>query len=452
MARAATGLAVVVADRITRARGRLAGARVLLVVGAGNNGGDALFAGAWLARRGAAVRWLALSEHVHTDGLAALQAAGGRAADPEEPTGWAGWADVALDAVVGIGGRPGLRSEAAVTFATLAAHGVPVIAVDLPSGVDPDTGETPDLHVRAEATVTFGTHKVATLVDPAARACGEVHLVDIGLDETLPEDAEIGVWEAADVAAALRVPSAGDHKYTRGVVGVRAGSAQYPGAGVLCVAGAAVGLAGMVRYVGDDAVTAEVRRRFPEVVGAGRVQAWAVGSGGGDGARAALQAALADGVPVVVDADAVIHARDLFAPGHGHDVVLTPHAGELAVLLDADRADVEARPLHHARAAVARHEVTVLLKGARTLVVTPQGRSWVNTTGNPWLGTAGSGDVLAGLVAALAATGLPLPDAAAMGAWLHGRAAEELGGPFTAGDLPHAIREVSRALMARVGE
>lgn len=455
MARAATGLAVTVADWLRQRRGRLLGARVLLVVGAGSNGGDALFAGAWLARRGVAVRWMALSTSTHTAGTDALHIAGGRPCPVEEVAAQAEWADVALDAVVGIGGRPGLSPAATHVFGVLAAHGVDVIAVDLPSGVDPDTGETPrdGRHVQAAMTVTFGTHKVATLVDPAASACGEVRLVDIGLDETVePGSAEVTLWEATDVAAALRVPGRADHKYTRGVVGIRAGSSTYPGAGVLCVAGAATGLAGMVRFVGDEDVAARVRARFPEVVGSGRVQAWAVGSGGAHGAREHLVAALDDGVPVVADADAVGHARDLLTPGHGHDVLLTPHAGELAHLLGVDRTDVEARPVHHARAAAARWEATVLLKGNRTVVVSPTGHVHVAAAGTGWLGTAGSGDVLAGLIAALAATGLPLADAGAAGAWLHGRAAREIDGPLVAGDLPHQISEVSRRLLGGVGE
>ena len=206
-----------------------------------------------------------------------------------------------LDGIVGIGGRPGLRPDAERVVARFA--GTPVVAVDVPSGVDVDTGRLEGAHVRADVTVTFGTHKVAHLVDPAAEACGVVHLVDIGLD--LPE-ADLTALQAADVAALLPVPRADDHKYTRGVVGVRAGSEDYPGAAVLCTAGAASGLAGMVRYVG--AAADPVRAAHPDVVvGTGRVQAWVVGSGGSGDAEQALADALVDGVPVVADADAIQH-------------------------------------------------------------------------------------------------------------------------------------------------
>ena len=194
--------------------------------------------------------------------------------------------DVVLDGIVGIGGRPGLRPDAERVVARFA--GTPVVAVDVPSGVEVDTGRVDGPHVRADVTLTFGTHKVAHLVDPAAEACGVVHLVDIGLD--LPE-ADVTALQAADIADLLPVPRADDHKYTRGVVGVRAGSEDYPGAAVLCTAGAAAGLAGMVRYVG--AAADQVRAAHPDVVvGTGRVQAWVVGSGGSGDAEQALDDAL----------------------------------------------------------------------------------------------------------------------------------------------------------------
>src|SRR5690606_25295083 len=158
-----------------------------------------LFAGAALARRGVAVLILPLGSPLHAPGLAAAQAAGARLVDLDEAQQFA--PQVVVDGIVGIGGHPGLRPDAEATFAAL--DGVPVIAVDLPSGVDTETGETPGSHVSAELTITFGTHKVATLVDPAASACGEVVLVDIGL--ALPEPT-VEVLEARDVAALLPVP------------------------------------------------------------------------------------------------------------------------------------------------------------------------------------------------------------------------------------------------------
>lgn len=433
MQRAAAGLAYAVLDLLGSGYGR----RVLLLVGSGDNGGDALFAGAMLARRGTAVEALLLSpEKAHAAGQAALRAAGGRVvADLDR----AHTPDVVVDGIVGIGGKGGLREEAARAVQQL--RGIPVVAVDVPSGVDVDTGEVDGPHVEAAVTVTFGTHKVAHLVDPAARAAGAVHLVDIGLD--LPE-AAVTALQAEDVARLLPVPDAAAHKYSRGVVGVRAGSAQYPGAGVLCVSGASCGLVGMVRY--DGGAPDAVRAAHPEIVaGAGQVQAWVVGSGGGEGAAEALSESLADGVPVVVDADALAHLDGpLGVPG-----LLTPHAGELARMLGVERAAVEARQLHFAREAARRFAAVVLLKGRRTLVAAPDGRVRVSTSGVPWLATAGSGDVLAGLCGALLAAGLDPFDAGAAGAWLHGAAAAHAGagGPVTAPEVAAALPVVSRMLL-----
>lgn len=431
MQRAAHGLALAVADLLGSTYGR----RVVLLVGSGDNGGDALHAGALLARRGAGVEAWLLGSSAHEGGLAALRAAGGRTAEPH-----ASRPDVVLDGIVGIGGRPGL-SEAA-RHALALVEGAPVVAVDTPSGVDVDTGETPDDHVRADLTVTFGTHKPCHLVDPAAQACGVVQLVDIGLGPSLPE-APVESLRAADVARLLRVPGPDDHKYTRGVVGVRAGSATYPGAGLLSVSGAACGLAGMVRYVGDTAVADRVREAHPEVVGAGRVQAWVVGSGGGDAAGEELAAALSDGVPTVVDADALGHLDE-----GREDLVLTPHAGELAAMLGVERGEVEARQLEHARRAAERWGCTVVLKGRHTLVTRPDGRTRVTTTGTPWLGTAGAGDVLGGVIGALLATGLDPWDAASAGSWLHGAAATlvSAGGPIVAGQVAGGTAGVVRGL------
>ncbi|GAB3771281.1 hydroxyethylthiazole kinase-like uncharacterized protein yjeF [Nocardioides ginsengisegetis] len=435
MQRAAAGLAYAVIDLLGSAYGR----RVRLLVGSGDNGGDALYAGALLARRGAAVDAVLLSERVHEAGLAAFRAAGGRVVPPTERPGALSAArpEVVVDGIVGIGGRPGLRPDAVEALAACA--GVPIVAVDVPSGVDVDTGELDGPHVEAAVTVTFGTHKVAHLVDPASRACGAVHLVDIGLD--LPE-APVEALQAADVAQLIPRPDPDAHKYTRGVVGIRAGSAAYPGAGLLSVAGASTGLCGMVRYVGE--VADRVREAHPEVVGEGRVQAWVVGSGGGESAGDALATARQDGVPLVVDADALAHVDGPL----GVPAVLTPHAGELAAMTGADRAAIEVAPLAHVRRAAERYDAVVLLKGRHTLVATPAGRVRVTTTGLPWLATAGAGDVLGGLIGALLAAGLTPYDAASVGSWLHGAAATLAsgGGPLVAGDVarlvPHVVRDL----------
>ena len=313
MQRAAHGLAYAVLDLLGSAYGR----RVLLLVGAGDNGGDALHAGAVLARRGARVEAWLLSDTAHEAGLAALRAAGGRvtrspSAVPAPPPPPAPRSSSTASSGSGAAGDCDPRPREALARVA----GIPVVAVDTPSGVEVDTGEIDGDHVTADLTVTFGTHQVAHLVDPAARACGAVHLVDLGLD--LPP-ATVEALQAADVARLLPRPDEVAHKYTRGVVGVRAGSAAYPGAALLSVGGAASGLVGMVRFVGDDAVAATVREVHPEVVGAGRVQAWVVGSGSGDDAARHLAEAVADGVPVVVDADALAHLQRPAARPDGPD-------------------------------------------------------------------------------------------------------------------------------------
>lgn len=190
MKRAASGLAYAIADLL----GGTYGARVLLAVGAGNNGGDALYAGAFLARRGAKVDAVLLDpDKVHRGGLAALRGAGGGVVDaPRGPY------DVAVDGIVGIGGHGPLRDQAREVVDRVGD--VAWVAVDVPSGVEVDSGQVTGAHVRATLTVTFGTHKPALLVDPAAQACGAVHLVDIGLD--LP-DADVRALQAEDVAALL---------------------------------------------------------------------------------------------------------------------------------------------------------------------------------------------------------------------------------------------------------
>ncbi len=442
MQRASAGLAHAVLDFL----GTAYGARVLLLVGSGDNGGDALHGGALLARRGVVVEALLLDpERAHGSGLTALRQAGGRVVATLPPARRR--PDVVLDGIVGIGGHGGLREPAARLVEALGEElgDVPVIAVDTPSGVDCDTGRVEGPHVRAAVTVTFGTHKAAHLVDPAAMACGVVHLVGLGLD--LPAPAVVALQED-DVRALLPRPAPDAQKYTRGVVGVRAGSEQYPGAGVLCVSGAGAGLAGMVRYLGGAADL--VRATHPEVVvGEGRVQAWVVGSGGGSDAEQALADSLADGVPVVVDADGLQHVTGpLPVPA-----LLTPHAGELARMLGVERAEVEADQLHHARLAARRFGAVVLLKGRHTLVAEPGGRVQVTTTGPAWLATAGAGDVLAGVCGSLLAAGLSPFDAGSVGSWLHGTAAVTAGGgsgggPVTASDVARAVPGVCRTLLA----
>lgn len=452
MQRAATGLASACADLL----GGVYGRRVLVVAGSGNNGGDALFASARLARRGAQVDALLLSpDQVHTGGLAALRGAGGRVVqgvDTSRAT------DLALDGIVGIGASGGLRPEAAAVWERVSGLGCSVVAVDVPSGIGVDDGTVDGDCVRADLTVTFGAYKVGLLVGAGAEHAGAVHLVDIGLGPHLPAPT-VRALTAGTAARWLEpaVPGSSSHKYTRGVVGVAAGSAEFTGAGLLAVAAASCGLAGMVRYSGPDEVADLVRVRHPEVVvGAGRVQAWVVGSGGGGDAATVLARAGNDGVPLVVDADALQHLDGPL----GVPALLTPHAGELARMLDTERDVVERDPLGSATLAADRFDAAVLLKGNRTVVAAPAAPAggprqvYVNTTGTPWLGTAGAGDVLSGLCGALlAALDAEPVRVGALAAWLHGAAATLAsgGGPITATDVAAALPEVIRDVLREAG-
>ncbi|MET0422714.1 MAG: NAD(P)H-hydrate dehydratase [Actinoplanes sp.] len=430
--------------------GGVYGARVLLLVGSGDNGGDTLYAGAALARRGAQVRALLLSpERVHLAGLAALRQAGGFTVRdlPDR-------ADLVLDGIVGIGASGGLRPPAAAIVATLGelrgrtGTRAAVVAVDVPSGVAVDTGDVPGDAVTADVTVTFGCLKAAHVLGAAAARCGQIDLIDIGLGPALRGDPAVRIPDAEDIAGWWPQPGPTSDKYTRGVAGIATGSAKYPGAAILSVGGALAGPTGMIRYAGS--AHEEVVRAHPSVVAAprisdaGRVQTWVCGSGLGtdDEARTTLRSVLATSVPVVLDADALTmlvdgrHADDLRRDA---PLVITPHDGEFKRLAGeapgADRVGAACK-------LAAWVNAVVLLKGDRTIVATPAGEVWVNPTGSSALATAGSGDVLAGLLGSLLASGLPAERAAIMAAYVQGRAgrwaAEE--GPVTAPDVVAALR------------
>ncbi|MGR6924051.1 NAD(P)H-hydrate dehydratase [[Actinomadura] parvosata] len=455
MQRAAAGLAAVCADLL----GRVYGRRVVLLVGSGDNGGDALYAGERLARRGARVEAVLAGSKTHEAGLRALLDAGGRVA--EAPAVEA--ADLIIDGLVGIGASGALREPyARLAQEANAARGT-VVAVDVPSGVDASSGRVAGAAVRAGVTVTMGAYKTGLLVDPGAAFAGRVELCDIGLGPYLP-DPDVAALTGRDVDGLLPRPGGESDKYRRGVLGVAAGSDLFTGAAVLAVGGALRGGAGMVRYAGREAPVAQVRARWPEAVvtlldepsieHVGRVQAWVLGPGLGTDAWAHELAArvLATDVPVLVDADGLtLVSRDTALLRRAAPVLITPHAGELSRLIGADRAAIEAARLEHARRAAAELGVTVLLKGSTTVVAEEGRPARVNVTGTPWLATGGTGDVLSGLAGALLAQGLSCYDAASCAAFLHGVAGGLAadGAPLAAADvataIPAAMRRVSEA-------
>jgi hydroxyethylthiazole kinase-like uncharacterized protein yjeF len=422
MRRAAGGLATAIAAELRRRTGGVSGRTLCVVAGSGDNGGDALWAATFLRRRGAAASAVLLNpDRTHPAALAAFRSAGGRvvAAPPLSIGKWR--TDLVVDGVVGISGNGSLRPAAAQVFAAVEAAGVPVVAVDIPSGIDVHTGSVTGPAVRAALTVTFGGLKpVHALAD-----CGRVELVDIGLN--LPDTDLVGM-QAADVRAIWPVPGPHDDKYTQGVVGIMAGSRTYPGAAILCAGAAVAATSGMVRYTG--AAAAEVVSHWPEVVAAptpdeaGRVQAWAVGPGLGtdDDALAALTFALDSELPVIIDADGLtmLATHQHLVANRRAPTVLTPHAGEY------ERFGLG--PVGDDRVAAARRlaetlGVTVLLKGNVTVIAQNAGPAYLSPAGASWAATAGSGDVLSGIIGALLAAGLPAGAAAAAADFVHARAA-----------------------------
>jgi hydroxyethylthiazole kinase-like uncharacterized protein yjeF len=529
MQRAAAGLAAVCTDLLHAGAGGVYGARVVILAGTGDNGGDALYAGERLARRGAAVTAVQAGARLHAEAARALAAAGGRivsVAPPRDPAATTvalqagrdgqpgpsdvspaaaggagdghqdrydagdevrrviGHADLIVDGMLGIGGKGGLR-EPYATLAQLAANArnATTVAVDLPSGIDADTGAVAGPAVRADVTVTFGALKPGLLIDPGAGHAGVVEFVDIGLGPHLDGTPQASAPQGHDIAALLPRPTAESDKYRRGVLGLLVGSDRYTGAALLATGGAVRGGAGMVRLVTFPGAAAAVRPVHPEVIitelaretgtrsgsaglelqgghsqfpqDVGRVQAWTVGSGMGtdDEAARRLAAVLATSLPVLIDADALtLLARHRELLPRPAPTLLTPHAGELGRLLDADPADIEARRLEYARRAASELGACVLLKGSTTVVAAPGELDpvLVNTTGTPWLATAGTGDVLAGLAGALLAQGLLPPQAAITAAYLHGLAARlaarELGAEVTEGESPIGASDVVSAL------
>jgi hydroxyethylthiazole kinase-like uncharacterized protein yjeF len=455
MQRAAAGLASVCG----RLLGAVYGRRVVLLVGTGNNGGDALLAGARLAERGARVTAVLLDpDRAHAAGLSALGRSGGRVVPAGHPAAQSliGRADLVLDGMLGIGGRGGLRPDA-VDLTQAAADGAGItVAVDVPSGIDASTGEVDGVAFPALHTVTFGAVKRGLVVGEGRGCAGQLHLVDIGLGPHLPTAT---AWQLtdADVAARLEPPSAGDDKYSQGVVGVLAGSATYPGAAVLCTGAALRTRPGLVRYAGGAADG--VRAAWPEALvteggpgEAGRVQAWVVGPGGGtdDAARAVLAEVLATDVPVLVDADALtlLSREPDLVRRRSAPTVLTPHDREFerfGTPVGADR-------IGAARRLAADLGAVVLLKGDATVVADPGGTAFVNGTGTAALATAGTGDVLSGIAGAVLATqgttGLDTAEAAAVAAPQHGRAGRIAAqrGPLLAGDLVRRLPEAVGAV------
>ncbi|MDQ2849978.1 MAG: bifunctional ADP-dependent NAD(P)H-hydrate dehydratase/NAD(P)H-hydrate epimerase [Actinomycetota bacterium] len=457
MALAAAGLAQVAGLRLGD------GVRVAVLVGAGNNGGDALYAAAHLASAGHNVAVVRTATSVHQGGLDAAVSAG--AIDLQ----WSGGgisddvrdaltdADLVIDGIFGIGGRPGLPAHL-VGLRERCAAGAYVLAVDLPSGCDP-AGLVDSDRFAADETVTFGMLKPVHLLPATQAACGVLTVIDIGLTEPVAPVVERLTHQ--DGAELWPVPGRDDDKYSRGVLGIIAGGEHYTGAAVMAVTAAVTAGAGMVRYIGPDAPTGLLRQLVPEAVfGVGRVQAWSIGSGmePNDASQEQLDTAreaIASDLPVLLDAGGL----DLLEAPRSAPTLLTPHAGELLRLArrlhlrptghlgdDGELADdaVRRAPVQIAQLVADHLGVTVLLKGSTTIVVPPAGAGLPirsQSDAPSWLATAGSGDVLAGLAGMLLAAGLPPLDAGSLAALVHGVAGDRANpdGPLRALDIAHEV-------------
>ena len=419
MRRAANGLANAIARELVLQTGGIAGRSVCAVVGSGDNGGDALWAVTFLRRRGAAAAAVLLNpERANEKALAAFRKAGGRVVQSVPAT-----SDLVIDGVVGISGSGPLRPAAAEVFAAVDAAAIPVVAVDIPSGVDVNTGAVSGAAVNAALTVTFGGLKpVHALGD-----CGRVELVDIGLD--LPP-ADVMSFDAADVAARWPMPGPKDDKYTQGVTGVLAGSATYPGAAVLCSGAAVAATSGMVRYAGSAAQ--QVLSHWPEVIASPSPARR--GSGAGLGSRAGARHRRRRRLGAVVrTGHRSARDRRRRRADHPGRAPRPAHQPQRADGADPACGRIRAaRPGHRPpgddRIAATRRladqfGATVLLKGNITVIAEPGGPVYLNPAGQSWAATAGSGDVLSGIIGALLAAGLPAGEAAACAAFVHARAA-----------------------------
>jgi NAD(P)H-hydrate epimerase len=447
-----------VAAHALRMLGGTYGRRVLVVAGKGNNGADGVVAASRLRASGVGVDELALSDGIV---VSALERALARA-------------DLVIDAMFGTGFRGSLSGDAAIVARAVDASGVPVVAVDIPSGVDGTTGEVPGGAVLVDETVCFAALKPGLLFEPGRSHAGRVSVVDIGIDATAAWNgpATLHVLDAADLHVPRRATVG--HKWSAGVL-VVGGSAGMVGAPLFaghaaarCGAGMVVcavpGAEGASRAGGSEIVARAMPATLEGALAADaadavladieRFRALAIGPGLGRDARTqtAVRRIVAQcPIPVVVDADALYALSadpDAFAARRNAGyppAVLTPHVAEYARLaykaVDADRV-VAAREL------AARLDAIVLLKGPGTVVSDAAGRAVVNRTDSPALATAGTGDVLTGMIAGLLASGAPPFEAAATGAYVHGRAATVAGtgDDLVAGDLVEALHRTLEPL------
>ncbi len=465
-----------VADAVTRRNPRGA-PLVCVVAGPGNNGGDGFVCARMLAERGYPVRLLLLGEIGRLKGDAA--AAARRWQGPTEaatPAGLQG-AGLIVDALFGAGLDRPVEDAARAMIEAVNAAGVPVVAVDLPSGINGGSGAVMGSAVRASETVTFFRRKPGHLLLPGRLHCGPVEVADIDIAGTVLESIRPAIFANAPAlwVDGFPVPQPGGHKYQRGHAVVVSGDVSHTGAARLTARGALRAGAGLVTIASPrDALAVNAAANLAIMVrpvdGADELAAWladprlnviVLGPGGGVGARMRemVLAALSGERAVVLDADALTSFEDepeaLFSAIKARGsaaTVLTPHEGEFARMFnERTQAIGNTSKCDRARAAAATSGAVVLLKGSDTVVAAPQGRASITENAPPWLATAGSGDVLAGFVAGLLAQGMPAFEAASAATWLHGETGSEAGPGLIAEDLPEALRAVYRRLFVDLG-
>ena len=465
-----------VADAVAR-RSPHGAPMVCIVAGPGNNGGDGFVCARVLAERDYPVRLMLLGDPDRLKGDAA-EAARRWEGPVEAATATAlSGAGLIVDALFGAGLDRPVEAPARAMIEAINAAGVPVIAVDLPSGINGNSGAVMGAAVTASETVTFFRRKPGHLLLPGRLHSGTVEVVDIGIPKAVLESIRPSIFANAEALWAERfpVPQPGGHKYRRGHALVVSGDQSHTGAARLAARGALRAGAGLVTIASPRNALAinaasnlavmvrpvDGAEELAACLGDPRLNTVVLGPGGGVGARMreAVLTALSGERAVVLDADALTSFADapemLFAAIRSRvaaPTVLTPHEGEFSHLFRASPQATEiSSKCDHAKTAAAASGAIVLLKGSDTVVASPGGRVSITENAPPWLATAGSGDVLAGFVAGLLAQGMPAFEAASAAAWLHGETGSEAGPGLIAEDLPEALRMVYRRLFVDLG-
>jgi ADP-dependent NAD(P)H-hydrate dehydratase / NAD(P)H-hydrate epimerase len=450
---------------------------ILVVTGSGNNGGDGYVAGAELAVRGRDVSVIALCERDILQGDAALAARGWKGPLlPCHPQA-VGKPALIVDALFGAGLNRPVKGDPHDIIEAINASGAPVLSVDLPSGVNGSTGAVMGVAVRATETVTFFRRKPGHLLLPGRLHCGRVRVADIGIDsQVLDKIRPITFENNSEMWKTLfPIPQIDGHKYARGHAVVVSGNIAATGAARLAARGALRAGAGLVTLasppdalaVNAAALTAvmvraiDTKSELADLLSDKRHNACMIGPGAGVGehTRDFVLTALSAGPALVLDADALTSFAD--APDHLFDaikaktnprVVLTPHQGEFSRLFsDMSNKHPLRSKLERVRAAAERSGAIVLLKGPDTVVASPDGRATISANAPPGLATAGSGDVLSGIIGGMLAQGVPAFEAACIAVWMHGEAGNEAGPGLIAEDLPEVLPAVFRRLYDQLG-